>query len=869
MWWHRSGRDEDFDREIHAHLDLEAERLITEGLPPDRARAAAHRRFGNVTRVKERFYESRRIAWLESIWRDFRVASRTLLRTPAFTITAVVILALGVASTTVVFSVVDAYLLRPVPFTDPERLAEIWVWSDRGGGPAQPADMLPRWREQTQLFEQVEASWSNPLTLDGPDGPETVVGSQVTVGLFPFLGVDVRRGRGFAPDEALAPVAIISHGLWLRQFGGDAAVVGQTIRLNDTIRTVVGVMSAEFRFPVGRVNVWVPFDPARPNPMSPRHVVAPIARLREGVTLRQADEQVSVLAPQLNPQLAAQSRPGLTARLQPLNRYSPASLNAGAWFVTKSRAALFLILGAAGLVLLASCANAANLFLSRAFSRRREIAVRAALGVGRWRLLRSLWAEAMLVILLAACVGLGLAYLGLQGLVSIIPGHFLETSLNPLNLDMRAMAWLGLASLVAGIAAAGLPALRTVTGDIVAPLTERGSRQGRGRVRSRGLLVTLEACLAVVLVVGAGLATRSLLALTQVDVGWSADGIVVIEPQFRGERYRTAAGRQAFMTESARRLAGVPSLGAVALSDGLPSRERSTSYGQLESEDLAIPDAEVTLNRVSSGYFSVLDIPMYGRGFNDASTGTSQAVVSRKLADRLWPGMDPIGRRFRLPNVPLLADWMSVVGVAGNVRTLPSEFPLDPLEIYQPISTDAAETPIRYLAVQTDGRPERVREVRNRVQAVDPALALGVRPMHQLYGDALSEPVFHAALLVGLGVLALVLAIAGIYAVVSYDVSRQTRELGIRLALGATWATAMRRVLASSMRCAGVGVLVGVALAFFMARMMASMLYEIQPTDALTFVVAPTVLVITALVAGYVPARRITRIEPATSLRAE
>ena len=761
MWLRRRRRDDEFDREIRAHLDLEADRLIGEGLSPERARVAAHQRFGNVTAHKERFYESRRVVWLASMWQDLCVAGRTLRRTPAFTATAVVVLALGVASTTIAFSVVDAYLLRPVPFVEPERLAEIWMWSERGGGPVQPADMLARWREQNQLFEQVEAHWSNPVTLQGPDGPEIVLGSQVTVGLFPLLGAHVLRGRPFATDESDAPVAIISHGLWRRLYGEDAKALGQPIHLNDTIRTVVGVMPAEFRFPVGSIDVWVPFDPIRSNPLSPRGGITPIARLREDVTLQQGDEQVSVLAPQLNPRLATPPVPGLTARLQSMNRYSPASLNADAWFVTRPRAALWLILGAAGLVLLTSCANAANLFLSRTLTRRREIAVRAALGVGRWRLLRSLFAEAALVTILAAVGGLCLAHLGLRALVSIIPGHFLEASLNPLNLDVRSALWLALVSSFAGIVAACLPAVRATAGNIVAPLIERGDGVGGRRAVSRRLLVALEACIAIVLVLGAALATRSVWALMQVDRGWSADGVVVIEPQFQGDRYRTPTGRWAFMTESAQLLSTLPTLREVVLADGLPSREWSISYGMLESDTELMPDAEVALSRVSLSYFDALNIPLHGRGLDDTwERGPDQAVVSRTLADRLWPGTDALGRRFRLPGT-MLDDWMTVVGVAGDVRTLPSESPLDPLEVYRPISPDAAEANIRYLAVKTDGRPDSVRMLRDRVQTVDPALALRVRPMAALYGESLSDPMFHATLLAGLAGLALLLASAG------------------------------------------------------------------------------------------------------------
>ena len=770
-----------------------------------------------------------------------------------------------------VFSVVDAFLLRPVPFTEPNRLAEVWMWSERGGGPAQPAEMLPHWRAQTQLFEQVEAHWGSPFTWSGPEGPETVWGSQVTVDLFSFLGATVQQGRLFAAGESDAPVAILSHGLWVGRFGGDPATVGRTIRLNERPHTIIGIMPAEFRFPVGQVKVWVPFDPLRPNPLSPRAAVTPIVRLREDVTLQQADEQVSVLAPQLNPRLAAQATIGMTARLQTLNRFSAAGLSGDAWFVAKPRRALLLVLGAAGLVLLAACANAANLFLSRALTRRRELAVRAALGVGRWRLFRSLMVEAVLVTLLAAAGGVGLAHLALQWLVSIIPGRFLETSLNPLNLDGRAVVWLGLASLVAGLVAACVPALRATSGDIVAPLADRGDRLGRKRGVSRGLLVSLEASVAVVLVIGAGLTARSLWSLTQADLGWSGDQVVVVAPQFGGERYRTRANRWAFMAAARRQLQTLPGLGGVGLAEGLPSgREGSISFGVLESETNTIPDAEATLNRVSLNYFDLLGIPVDGSALDESwDDGTRPAVVSRALADRLWPGTDPMGRRVRLPDGWGLEEWMTVVGVAGDIRTLPSENPRDPLEIYQPIPTEAVDFEIRYLVIRSNGQPGLLAAVRDRVQAVDPALPLRVRPIRELYAGGRSEPVFHAALFAGLAGLALVLAGAGISAVVSYDVRRQTRALGIRLALGASRTTLLRGVMARSVLFAGAGILIGAGVSLAAGPLMASMVYEIQPTDPLTFVAASLVLVGVAVLAAYVPARHATRIEPAVTLRAE
>ncbi|HEY3044076.1 MAG TPA: ABC transporter permease [Vicinamibacterales bacterium] len=869
---HRGRSERDLDDEIRATFDLLVAEKIQAGLTPEAARRAATIELGGVEQVKEQVREAQTGAFLDSVFQDLRHAARSLRRNPGFAGVAIFTLALGIGATTIVFSVVDALLLNPVPFRNPDRLVEIWSWSDRGGGPFQPSAMLGRWREQTQIFEQVEGHWETSFTVTGDQEPSTLWGSQVTVGLFSLLGVSPQLGRQFAPQEANARIVVISHGLWLRRFGADASIIGETLRLNDDVYTIVGVMPAAFRFPVARIELWVPFDPLRLNPLSPRGAVTPIARLRAGLLLDIADEQVSRLAPQLDDSLATRPRPGTTARLQTLNRYSTSSLIGQTSSLANTRLALWLIFGAAGLVLLLSCANSANLFLSRAVSGRRDMAVRAAVGAGRWRLMRYMLTEAVLVAAVAGSAGIVIAGWTLRGLAAVIPIDVADASLNPLDLDARAAAWSLLASLLAGLLAAVIPSAHAAGGDVVEPL--RGCAEGTrgGRMGIRGILISVETALALLLLIGAGLTTRSLWTLLNADTGWSGDGVIVAQPDFRGNRYAGPEGRSDFFNRLVVSLMDTPGVEAVAVSEGLPLEPTAFWVGSLESNANTIPDAEVTNIRVSQDFFTTMGIRLQsGRPFTTADMdGRDVAIVSHGIAQQLWPGEPAIGKLFRFESSP---QPLTVVGVAGDVRMQPFNDRRDAQEIYRPLNSPVGSgsmaNQVRYLVIKTDSRGGLIAAVKHQASNVDPALAVRVESMRDIFRGTLAEPEFHARLLTGFGLIALLLAGAGVYAVVAYETNRRTQELGIRIALGATRGDVMRHVMGRATLFAALGIGAGMATALALSRLMTSMLYGLSPTDAGTFAGAAMFPLLVALAAACVPAWRATRVNPMQALRTE
>ena len=862
----RRRADQELDDEIRHFLDEAKADAMAQGASAKDADTLTRQRHGRATVIRERVRAGGWEHGVETLIADLRYGARGLVSRPGFTAVACLTLALGITATTVVFSVVDSFVLRSVPFRDPDQLAEIWVWGERGGGPMQPGEMMARWRDQTQLFESVEAHWEHPFILEGENGPAITWGSQVTVGLLPMLGVAPQLGRTFAPDETDEPLVVIGHRLWLQRFGGDPEAIGQPLRLDDRVYTIIGVMPAEFRFPVGRIELWLPFDPPGYNPLSPRGGTTPLVRLRDGLSLLQADEQVAVLAPQLDPTLA--DRPGMSARLQTLRRFSPESLAARAGFqgTLEPRRLLLLIFGASGLVLLAACANAANLFYARALGRSRELAVRAALGGSRGRLLRQVLLDAGLVAALAAGVGLLLSNAAIGILTSVIPGRLTEASLNPLGLDARTALWAVVVSTIAGLIAALVPALSVTGRDVIAPLTRREQRP-HGHHRSRGLLVSLQAAVAVVLVVGAGLAARSLYDLVNADTGWSDQGVLVIGPQFRGERFQEQPSQMAFMTEATERLRRLPGVRQVALAESVPLQTHRIWAGTLDTESGPGAEAELTINYISENYFAALGITVEraptGGGFGDS--GSDAAIVTRDFADRLWPARSPIGQGFRMGDE---GDWQTVAGVVNDVQSMGHSAQIDPLEVYLPLVRESAGRP-RFLVVQTDGRAGQLGLVRSEMQALAPELVMEVRPLEDIYSGTLATPRFQALLFGAFALVVLLLSSAGVYASVAYEVRRQRHDMGVRIALGATRSRVARLVVGRSIGLVVVGIVAGLAAAGSLTGLASSWLHGVDTVDPAILVAAALALLLASVAASALPARRANRIDPIETLRAE
>ena len=866
--------ERELDDELRTHLEMAVEENLARGMSEREATRAARRDLGGVTAVKEAWRQADSLYWLDTLLQDLRYGARILRRSPRFTVAVVLILGLGVAMTTTVFAIVDSLLLNAVPFAESHRLVVLNRWGPGGGGPVQPAAMVESWRNEKTLFDRVETYERVERVFTGGGEPETMQGARVSPGLLPLLGIGPEIGRAFAPDEAASAVGIISHATWQTRFGGDAGIVGSTLRFDDRVLTIVGVMPASFRFPDADRAFWEPFEPGRarlgPGLSFEQAFVSVLARLAPGLSFEQADARAAALAPQWNPRWAST---GDTTRLRSLNQF--AGLGIGARFsgMQQRRGALFLLFGAVACVLLIACANAANLFLSQALSRTREFAIRAAAGAGRVRLCRQLLTESLAVSALAGLLGLTLAA-WLAGLAAAaVPPELGRQLLNPIDLDGRVASWAALAALLAGVAATLPPALRAVGGDLMRPIQGRGSDDGGGHGGLRGGLVAAQSALAVVLLIGALLMGRSLWTLLEVDIGWTADNAVALEPRLSGARYEAPGARSTFLAQLADLIAAAPGVERAAPAEQVPFFSAIHSFGRLETDGASVPQAEVTTNYVSNRYLAAAEIPIVqGRGFDADAAGPDAVVISRDLADRLWPDGAAVGERLRMPGVSLLndGDWLTVVGVAGRVQA--TGFDLDrpdPYEIYLPWSSPGPWRRPGFVLVRTAEDADPIDLLKQQVWRLDPALPVTVHAMDDVVDAALAEPRFYTTLLAAFAALALLLAGAGLYAVVAYETSARTREIGVRVALGATRGAVIRHVLGRSLLQSAAGAALGLLGALALTRLLAPLLYETAPTDPASFAAAAAFLLAAAVAGAWLPARRAARTDPMTALRAE
>ncbi len=863
--------EHELDDELRTHLEMAAEEYLARGMSEREARRAAHRDLGGVTAVKEARRQADSLYWLDTLTQDLRYGVRILRRSPRFTVAVVLILGVGVGMTTAVFAIVDSVLLNAVPFAQAHRLVELHRFGPTGGGPSQPAAMVESWRNERALFDGVEAYVRVERVFTGGDEPETMQGARISPGLLPLLGVAPELGRAFAPDEAANAVAIVSHSTWLTRFGGDADIVGRPLRFSDGVLTIVGVMPASFRFPDAHTVFWEPLDVGRRaasgDPGERR--VSALARLGRDVTFEQADARAAALAPQWNPEWFST---GYTTRLRSLNQLAGLGVDGQFAWVQQRRAALFLLFGLAACVLLIACANAANLFLSQALSRTREFAIRAAAGASRLRLCRQLLTESVLVSAFAGL--LGLAFAGwLVGLAAAaVPPEFGRGVLNPIDVDGRVVSWAAVAALLAGVAATLPPALRTIGRDLMRPMQGRASYPARGHGRLRGGLVAVQSALAVVLLIGTLLMGRSLWTLLDVDVGWTAENAVALEPRLAGARYEGLEARARFLAQLADLTATVPGVELAAPAEQVPFLPGMFSFGPLDTDDAGIAQAEVTTNYVPNRYFAAAEIPILeGRGFDADAAAADPALVSRDLADRLWPPGAAVGQRFRMRSLND-GDWLTVVGVAGSVRTNASgglERP-DPYEIYLPWATRVGmwRQP-RFVLVRMAQGADPIGLLKEQVWRLDPALPVTVHAMDDVVAATLAQPRFLTTLLAAFALLAMLLAGAGLYAVVAYETSARTREIGVRVALGATRGAVVRQVLGRSLLHSATGAALGLLGAAALTRLMASQPNATTPADSATLAVAAAFLLVAAAAGAWLPARRAARTDPMEALRAE
>jgi putative ABC transport system permease protein len=808
---------------------------------------------------------------MPSLGQDFRYGARLLWKAPGFTAVALAALALGIGATTAIFSVVDAALLKPLPFPDPGSLVALWENNPAAGPDSSfvaPANFR-EWQRQSQAFKALAAIRDSRLNLNGgPDGylePEELHVERVTAGLFPLLGVSPVLGRAFREEEdrpGRADFALLSQRLWTRRFGADRSIPGKSIRLGDRSYTVLGVLPAGFSVLNAGVDVWVPLalatDDARGAGFRYLQV---IGRLRPGAGLNRARTEMETIAARLE-----QSNPALDKGWRPLLVPLREEL---AGHVER---ALFTLLAAVLLLLLMACANVASLLLARGAARRKEIAIRVAMGASRARVTVQLLAESILLALVGGALGTALAWAAVRLLARFGPDNI--PRLAQATVDPRLLLFALSVSTAAGILFGLAPAVQASQTNGNAALSEggRGGTAGRAGRRMRHGLVVFEMALAVIVLIGAGLLMRSFARLRVADPGFQPSGLLTFRLPLAGGRNAAPDRRIVFFQELERRIAALPGVRGVGAVNALPLSGLSVGAAFAEA-GAAVPPPDqrpVALMRSASpSYFRAMGIPLIaGREFlaSDVPGAAPVVVVNRRLAGRFWPRRDPIGARLAMDAIP--GRVAEIVGVVGDVKPERLEGEDWPT-IYSPYPQAAAVTMI--VVVRTAQPPSSLASaVRREVRQLDPEQPVAdLLPMEDVLGRAVAGPRFNAALLGIFAWIAFTLAAVGIYGVISYDVSRRTNEIGIRAALGAGPPDILRLILGQGARLAAYGIGLGLAAAFALTRLIANLLYGIDPADAWTFAGIALLLGAVALAASYLPSRRAMALDPVAALRHE
>ncbi len=804
---------------------------------------------------------------MQTLWQDLRYGLRMLIKHPGFAAVAVSALALGIGANTAIFSVVNAVLLRPLPYRNPERLVMVWEDHRGRGGPERewlsPADWQD-WREQNQVFERIAAMLDWGPTLTGQAEPESLVGAAVSHDMFAALGSEPTLGRSFRPEEDRAGaerVVVLSHGLWQRRFGSDPRIIGQALMLSGDSYTVVGVMPAGFKFPViANAELWRTLRPAL-NPGCQRGcvVLRAIARLKPEATLERARTEMTAIARRIEEQYP-QSNKGVGATLIPLHEQLVGNL----------RDAMLVLLGAVAFVLLIACANVANLMLARSAAREKEMAIRAALGAGRTRIVRQLLTESVLLALVGGALGLLLAYWMVDLLVSFSPPSALRV--DEIAIDGRVLGFtLGLA-LLTGLVFGLAPAVQVSRTDLNHSLKEGGrdAPSGARGGRLRGALVAAELALALMLLVGAGLLIKSFVMLQRVDPGFNPDQVLTLNVALPSINYPDRPQITAFYTQLLDRIKALPGVQSVGTTSSLPlgGNDSDTDFvieGRPPSPPGQQPVAWYGL--VSPDYFRALGMRLVrGRVFTerDDEKASRVVIISEAMARRYFPAEDALGKRLGTgPNA-----WREIVGVMADVKQFGLEIDARPT-MYLPDRQSPARA--MTVVVRTTAEPlQLAAAVRAAVWEGDKNLAMAkVMPMAQLVSTSIAQPRFILLLLGIFAGVALALAAVGIYGVMSYTVTQRTREIGVRMALGARPRDVLRLVVGQGLLLTALGVGIGLAGAVGLTRLMRTLLFGVQPTDPATFALIALLLAGVALLACYLPARRAAKVDPMVALRYE
>ena len=872
--------EDEVDSELDFHIEMRTRELIAAGMDPARARAEAVARFGDLGHVQHtlrrighrRDRRERRTEWLAEAKQDVVYALRQLRRTPTFALLAIVTLGIGIGATTSIFSAVYTMLLRALPYHDPGRIVNVFPVLD-GNDESASAARFFNWRRDSRSFEQLAGvSYTNVTLVERGRAPERLGGAQVSSAFFRVLGVRPMLGRVFTDDEEIPgrdQVTVLSHPLWVNRFASDSSVIGRVVQINSRPVTIVGVMPASFTLSTASEDLWIPLAlDAAQRAEDEKGFLNVFGRLRTGVTIAQATADVKESV-RREAEREKRANPRRTARVAPFYDAIVGGL----------RDRMFILLGAVGLVLLIACGNVANLLLARGAARSREIAVRAAIGAGRGRIVRQLLTESGVLAILGGAVGIGLAVLGMKLIIAMSPEQL--PRLHEMRLDWMTVTFAFALAAVSAIIFGIVPALRLAGTDLHATMKEGGRTLAMGgtRDRLRRALVVAEVALSLVLLIGAGLLIRSGIRLQQVHPGFDAERLFTAAMTLPAADYPTPETavttflrirdvlRGAVGVESSALVFSVPLAGANAQAGVTPE-------GKSQDPSNQVP---VGLHLATPGIFATMRIPMRsGRDFTDRDVAGSPRVtiVNEQAAKTLWPNQNPIGRRFGLlrdsADAPI---WWEVVGVVGDVRERGLQEKPRP-EMYlslaqsPPIVLDALQRTM-YIVARTRGQPlAATKAIQRAVAQVDPTLPLfAVNSMDERLSDSRAGARFNTILLTVMGAMGLALAAIGIFGVISYFVSQRAQEIGVRMALGATPSRVLMLVVGQGIRPVVLGVILGLIGAAATTRVLRALLFDVSATDPLTLAGMALGVTVIAVVAALFPARRATRIDPIVALR--
>ena len=860
--------DEERTRELEAHLEIETDENIARGMSPEEARYAAHRKLGNLTLIREEIYRMNSFGWLETIWHDLRFGLRAVRRTPAFTAVAVITLALGIGGNVAVFSLLDAVLLRPLPYSHPDRLFMFFP-VEAESHRAMVSSSYPNfqdWREQSRAFQAIAGFERESFNLTGTAQPERLEGLRITPGLFALLGIPPLLGREFtAGDDPI--VVLLTYELWHRRFGGDAGIIGKPIHLEGRTYTVLGVLPPHFRFPPDR---WgsAPevFVPVIPSPERGWHYLRVIGRLAPGITAQQARAEMNGIAARLE-QAFPKTNHDQGVVIDPLSQDA----------VSDVRETVWVLFGAVAFVLLIASTNVANLLLSQGATREHEIAIRNAVGATRLRIVRQLLSESLLLAGMGGALGVGLAYCAFPLVASAVPQHtsfYARVHGAGFALDPTVFIFTVLLSVLSCALFGLFPALRTTK-----PARSSGASVCTGHIR--GALTGLEVALSFILLAGAGLMMRSLVRLLEEDVGFRTERLLTMDISLSEAKYSTPEKQRAYFDQVLQHLAALPTVLSAGAVRDLPLT-RSWRRDGFEIRGPHPRQGSANYNAISPDYFYTMGIPLLsGRELRAADSASSPpvGVINRSMAQKYWPDENPIGKTIIAQRVAEIStpkgfsvefkpQELEIVGIVGDIRQLGLDAPPDP-ELFMPYTQWPSGE--MALVLRTASQPSSlVPAVKKEIWRVDSDEPVtDIKTMDELVSTEAAWRRFVLELIGVFAATALVLAAVGIYGVVSYGMRQRTHEIGIRMALGARGQQILWLVAGQNTKWLLIGITAGVAGALALTRLLAAYLYAVRPTDPLTFVAVSLLLLAMALIAVYIPARRATKVDPMVALRYE